>query len=57
MAVFKPFRAVRPKIEYCSRTLCPPYDVVTREEAALSHTDERSSSWYSLPTNILSPFC
>ena len=34
MAVFKPFPAVRPRSEYCARTLCPPYDVVSRTEAA-----------------------
>ena len=33
MAVFKPFPAIRPHREYCTRTLCPPYDVVSREEA------------------------
>ena len=33
MAVFKPFPAIRPHAEYSSRTLCPPYDVVTRKEA------------------------
>ena len=39
MAVFKPFSAIRPHREFASRTLCPPYDVVTREEAAAYSTD------------------
>ena len=34
MAVFKPFCAVRPDRAFASETLCPPYDVVTRQEAA-----------------------
>lgn len=42
MAVFKPFPAVRPRPEYCSRTLCPPYDVVSREEAASYSIDPLS---------------
>ncbi len=34
MAIFRPFPAVRPDRKYAAETLCPPYDVVTREEAA-----------------------
>ena len=34
MAVFKPFPAIRPRRKYCARTLCPPYDVVSRKEAS-----------------------
>ena len=34
MAIFRPFPAVRPDRTYAAETLCPPYDVVTREEAA-----------------------
>lgn len=34
MAIFKPFRALRPNKEYAAEILCPPYDVVSREEAA-----------------------
>lgn len=33
MTCFKPFQAFRPRIEYAQQALCPPYDVVTREEA------------------------
>ena len=33
MTCFKPFQALRPHIEYADQALCPPYDVVTREEA------------------------
>ena len=39
MAIFKPFSAIRPRKEYCARTLCPPYDVVSREEAASYSAD------------------
>lgn len=34
MASFKPFPAIRPAAEYAADTLCPPYDVVDRDEAA-----------------------
>ncbi len=34
MAIFKPFSSIRPDAAYASETLCPPYDVVSREEAA-----------------------
>ncbi len=33
MTCFKPFQAFRPKREYAQQALCPPYDVVTRQEA------------------------
>jgi uncharacterized protein (DUF1015 family) len=34
MPVFKPFSAIRPDRKYAAEVLCPPYDVVTREEAS-----------------------
>ncbi|MGI6206129.1 MAG: DUF1015 domain-containing protein [Anaerovoracaceae bacterium] len=33
MAVFRPFAAVRPDARYAQDALCPPYDVVSRDEA------------------------
>ncbi len=33
MAVFKPFRAIRPKPEFASNIAAPPYDVVSSSEA------------------------
>ena len=33
MAIFKPFKAVRPTAKNAVRLLCPPYDVVGREQA------------------------
>lgn len=34
MSVFRPFPAIRPRRKFCTRTLCPPYDVVSRKEAS-----------------------
>jgi len=34
MAIFKPFRALRPADKYAPETLCQPYDVVTHAQAA-----------------------
>ncbi|MCI8284462.1 MAG: DUF1015 domain-containing protein [Firmicutes bacterium] len=43
MAIFKPFRALRPNKKYAAEILCPPYDVVSREEAArISASSPRS---------------
>ena len=33
MAVFKPFRAIRPDAEYAHEVSCPPYDIMNRKEA------------------------
>ncbi len=33
MALLKPFRALRPKVEYAKKVSSPPYDVFSREEA------------------------
>ena len=33
MALLKPFRALRPKVEYAKKVSSPPYDVLSREEA------------------------
>lgn len=33
MTCFKPFQALRPHAQFAQQALCPPYDVVTREEA------------------------
>ena len=33
MTCFEPFRALRPRAELAQAALCPPYDVVTRQEA------------------------
>ncbi|MEJ2568648.1 MAG: DUF1015 domain-containing protein, partial [candidate division WOR-3 bacterium] len=33
MAILKPFRALRPKVEYAKKISSPPYDVLSREEA------------------------
>lgn len=43
MAVFKSFPAVRPAEKYAADVLCPPYDVVTREEAAALCTANKNS--------------
>ena len=33
MALLKPFRTLRPKVEYAKKVSSPPYDVLSREEA------------------------
>ncbi|MBR5228933.1 MAG: DUF1015 domain-containing protein [Firmicutes bacterium] len=33
MAIFKPFKALRPDKKYADKTLCQPYDIVTQTEA------------------------
>lgn len=33
MALLKPFKALRPKVEYAKKISSPPYDVLSREEA------------------------
>ena len=33
MSILKPFRALRPKVEYAKKISSPPYDVLSREEA------------------------
>lgn len=43
MAIFRPFPALRPDSKYAAETLCPPYDVVTREEAAAISADKSHS--------------
>lgn len=43
MAIFKPFRALRPSAKFANDVLCPPYDVVNTEQAsALSKAQELS---------------
>ncbi len=43
MAIFKPFKAVRPTAKNAVRLLCPPYDVVGREQAInIACSDEMS---------------
>ena len=33
MAIIRPFRGLRPRPELAARVACPPYDVLSREEA------------------------
>lgn len=43
MAVFKPFKAIRPNVKYADEVSCLPYDVMSRQEAKeMAQNNEKS---------------
>ncbi|MEO0294043.1 MAG: DUF1015 family protein [candidate division WOR-3 bacterium] len=52
MALFKPFKALRPKPEYAKKISSPPYDVLSREEARELAKDNPISFLHVINTEI-----